>query len=39
VRRCGIRCGSYAGVLYSIARGDKVRVATVTSAPFDGVIH
>jgi hypothetical protein len=28
-----------AGVLYSIARGDKARVATVTSAPFDGVIR
>jgi len=30
---------TYAGVLYSIARGDKGRVATVTSAPFDGVIQ
>ncbi|HMG55371.1 MAG TPA: hypothetical protein VK601_17860, partial [Kofleriaceae bacterium] len=29
---------TYAGVLYSIARGDKARVTTVTSAPFDGVI-
>ena len=30
---------TYAGVLYSIARGDKARVTTVTSAPFDGVIR
>lgn len=30
---------TYAGVLYSIARGDQARVATVTSAPFDGVIN
>ena len=29
---------TYAGVLYSIARGDKTRITTVTSAPFDGVI-
>ena len=30
---------TYAGVLYSIACGDKAQVATVTSAPFDGVIR
>lgn len=30
---------TYAGVLYSIARGDRARVATITSAPFDGVIQ
>ncbi|HEY0193085.1 MAG TPA: hypothetical protein VGC42_18335, partial [Kofleriaceae bacterium] len=29
---------SYAGVLYAIARGDKTRVGTITSAQFDGVI-
>jgi len=29
---------TYASVLYSIARGDKARVATVTSAPFDGML-
>lgn len=29
---------TFAGVLYSIARGDKARVGTATTAPFDGVI-
>lgn len=29
---------AYAGVLYAIARGDKARVQSITSAAFDGVI-